>query len=95
MVVKKDTIRYVADLARLSLTPGEEKLFASQLSDILVYMEKLNKLNTDSVEAMSHAVSMGNVFREDVIRSSLAGKEALRNAPSKKDSFFKVLKVIE
>jgi len=94
MSIKKDTIRYVADLARLDLTPEEEELFASQLNDILVYMEKLNKLKTDSMEPMSHAVSMGNVFREDDLRDSLTSSEALRNAPSEKENFFKVPKVI-
>jgi len=94
MPIKKDTIRYVADLARLNLTPEEEELFASQLNDVLVYMEKLSKLKTDSVEPMSHAVSMGNVFREDDLRDSLTSSEALRNAPSEKENFFKVPKVI-
>ncbi|MFH1479374.1 MAG: Asp-tRNA(Asn)/Glu-tRNA(Gln) amidotransferase subunit GatC, partial [Candidatus Omnitrophota bacterium] len=46
VTIKKDTIKYVAELARLKLKPEEEELFASQLNDILKYMDKLNKLDT-------------------------------------------------
>lgn len=95
MRIKKDTIKYVADLARISLKPDEEELFAGQLNDILKYMEKLDKLDTEDVEPMSHAVSLGNVFREDKIRDSIPNSEALKNAPKKEDKFFKVPKVIE
>jgi aspartyl-tRNA(Asn)/glutamyl-tRNA(Gln) amidotransferase subunit C len=38
---------------------------------------------------------MGNVFREDRPRPSLSQEEALRNAPDKKDRFFKVPRIIE
>ncbi|MFH1867450.1 MAG: Asp-tRNA(Asn)/Glu-tRNA(Gln) amidotransferase subunit GatC [Candidatus Omnitrophota bacterium] len=93
--MKKDTIKYVAELARLKLKPEEEELFASQLNDILKYMDKLNKLDTKDVEPMSHAASLGNVFREDKVKDSLPNSEALKNAPSKEGKFFKVPKVIE
>ncbi|NQT94973.1 MAG: Asp-tRNA(Asn)/Glu-tRNA(Gln) amidotransferase subunit GatC [Candidatus Omnitrophica bacterium] len=95
MSIKKDTIRYVANLARIELNSDEEKLFAKQLNDILAYMDKINKLDTGSIEPMSHAVSIGNVFREDSVKESLSNEEALKNSPDKKDKFFKVPKVIE
>jgi len=95
MSIKKDTIDYVAKLARIELTKQEKELFAKQLTDILSYMDKINTLKTDDVEPMSHAVSVENVFRKDKIRDSLENSKALQNAPDKKDNFFKVPKVIE
>ena len=95
MSIKKDTIKYVADLARLSLTEAEEELYAKQLNDILGYMDKLNSLDTKNIEPMSHAASLGNVLREDKIRKSVSNKDALENAPEEKDGSFKVPKVIE
>ena len=95
MSIKKDTIKYVADLARLSLTEAEEELYAKQLNDILGYMDKLNSLDTKNIDPMSHAASLGNVLREDKIRKSVSNKEALENAPEEKDGSFKVPKVIE
>jgi aspartyl-tRNA(Asn)/glutamyl-tRNA(Gln) amidotransferase subunit C len=88
-------IRDVANLARIELTPEEEKLFEKQLNDILKYIEKLSSLDTKGVEPMSHAIAMGNVFRQDSVKPSLSSDEALKNAPSKEKNFFKVPKIIE
>jgi aspartyl-tRNA(Asn)/glutamyl-tRNA(Gln) amidotransferase subunit C len=88
-------IKEVADLARIELTSEEEKLFERQLSDILKYIKKLNRLDTKAVEPMSHAVSMGNVFRQDIVKDSLNSDEALKNTPAKEKRFFKVPKIIE
>lgn len=95
MSIKKDTIRYVANLARISLTPEQEELFAGQLSHILSYMEKLKKLNTENIEPMSHAVSLENVFRSDEVKDSLPKDEVLKNAPAKEKDFFEVPRIIE
>lgn len=93
MVIKKDAIRYVANLARIGLTPEQEELFARQLNDILVYMEKLKQMDTKGVEPMSHAVFLGNVFRDDKVKKSLPKDEVLKNAPGKEKDFFKVPKI--
>lgn len=93
MGIKKDTISYVANLARIKLTPEEEELFTRQLNDILMYMEKLKQLNTGGIEPMSHAVTLGNVFRDDKIKDSLPRDKALKNAPEKENGFFRVPKI--
>jgi aspartyl-tRNA(Asn)/glutamyl-tRNA(Gln) amidotransferase subunit C len=95
MTIKKETIKYVADLARMALHPDEEILFSTQLNDILDYMEKINELDTDNIKPMSYAVSMGNVLREDLPRQPLSNEQALSNAPDKKENFFRVPKIIE
>jgi len=95
MSIKKDAIRYVADLARIGLSQQEEELFAEQLNHILAYVEQLDKLDTKNVEPMSHAVSMGNMLREDTPRSGLSNDDALKNAPEKEEGFFKVPTIIE
>ena len=95
MPIKKDAIRYVADLARIGLSQQEEELFAEQLNHILAYMEQLDKLDTKDVEPMSHAVSTGNMLREDTVRSGLSNDDALKNAPEKEEGFFRVPKIIE
>jgi len=95
MMIKKDAIRYVADLARIGLTGQEEELFARQLNDILAYMEQLNKLDTENIEPMSRAGSIGNILRDDIAKSPLSNGDALKNAPEKEEGFFRVPKIIE
>ncbi|MBI3605955.1 MAG: Asp-tRNA(Asn)/Glu-tRNA(Gln) amidotransferase subunit GatC [Nitrospirae bacterium] len=72
----------------------KEKL-ASQLEQILNYVNQLNELDTKGVEPTSHAVLTENVFREDRLFPSLPVEAALQNAPQQEKGFFKVPKVIE
>jgi len=88
-------IKYVAHLARLQLTPDEEKKLGAQLGNILGYIEKLNKLDVSGVEPTAHAVPMINVTRPDEIRPSLPHDDALRNAPAQANGLFIVPKIVE
>ena len=88
-------IKYVAHLARLSLTPAEEQQYGAQLEGILGYIEKLKQLDVAGIEPTAHAVPLVNVFRPDAARTSLSNEEALRNAPSKANGLFVVPKIVE
>ncbi len=94
MKIKTNQLKYVANLARISLSKKETALFSEQLNSILEYMDKLNKLDTEKIEPMSHVLDILNVFRKDQIKGSLDRKDVLGNAPSCKDGFFQVPKVI-
>ena len=88
-------VQYVARLARIALTPAEQEKFAAQLTHVLGYIEKLNKLDVSNIEPTAHAVPMVNVVRADEIQPSLTNEEALRNAPSKANGLFLVPKIVE
>ena len=88
-------VKYVAHLARLALTPDEEKKFGEQLGHILEHIEKLRELDVTNVEPTAHAVPLVNVTRADEVRPSLSHDEALRNAPSKANGLFIVPKIVE
>ena len=88
-------VKYVAHLARLALTPEEEKQLGAQLGNILGYIEKLREVDVSGVEATAHAVPMVNVTRADEVRPSLSQEEALRNAPKKSGGLFIVPKIVE
>ncbi len=94
MAVTKKDVEYVAALARLKFNDAELENYTHQLNDILKYVEKLNELNTENVEPLSHPVENANVFREDKLKPSISTEEALKNAPNRTDEFFKVPKVI-
>lgn len=95
MALAADQIRYVAALARLTLTDEEVTRFAGQLDQILAYVDTLKQLNTDDVPPTSHAVPMSNVFRRDEPVPSLPVDAALANAPQREGPFFKVPRVLE
>lgn len=88
-------VRKVAKLARLELTDTEVGEFTGQLSAILGYVEKMNKLNTEGVEPLAHCLPISNVFREDLVKESLGTEKALANAPQTDGEFFKVPKILD
>ena len=88
-------VKYVAHLARLALTPEEEKKFGDQLGHILEHIEKLKELDVTNVEPTAHAVPLVNVTRADEVRPSLPHEVALRNAPAQANGLFIVPKIVE
>lgn len=94
MAVNKQDVEKIAELARLIFSEEELENFTPQMNKILSYMDKLNELDTDNVEPLSHPVEQTNVFREDELRPSISTEDALKNAPFKDENHFKVPKVI-
>ena len=90
MSVTLKDVEYVAELARLSLSDQEKEKFTHQLNDILKYVEKLNELDTSSVEPLEHVTDLSDVMRDDEVTPSLSREEALRNAPDRTEKFFRV-----
>jgi aspartyl-tRNA(Asn)/glutamyl-tRNA(Gln) amidotransferase subunit C len=88
-------VEYVAHLARLEVTEKETEKFTAQLNDILLYIDKLNELDTKGVAPMSHAIAVTNAFREDKILDSIGTENSLTNAPDARGEFFRVPKVID
>jgi aspartyl-tRNA(Asn)/glutamyl-tRNA(Gln) amidotransferase subunit C len=88
-------VKYVAHLARLSLTPDEEQKISAQLGNILGYIEKLKEVDVTGVEPTAHAFPLVNVTRPDEVRPSISNEDALRNAPAKANGLFIVPKIVE
>ena len=89
MKISSREVEYVANLARLEVTDKEKEKFTAQLNDILLYIDKLNELDTKGVEPMSHAIAVTNAFREDKIVNSI-GTENLWPTRRMRGEFFRV-----
>ena len=88
-------VRYVAHLARLSLSPEEEQTLGAQLGSILGYIEKLKEVDVSAVEPTAHAFPLVNVVRPDSVQPSMSQGEALKNAPAQANGLFIVPKIVE
>ncbi len=92
--IDADLVRRIARLSRIELTDAEVHTFARQFPAILDSFEKLQELDTDTIEPMAHAIELHDVFADDVPHESLTPDAALANAPERDGDFFKVPKVI-
>jgi aspartyl-tRNA(Asn)/glutamyl-tRNA(Gln) amidotransferase subunit C len=88
-------VKYVAHLARISLSPEEEQKLGTQLGNILGYIEKLKEVDVSGVEPTAHAFPLVNVTRPDEVQPCLPHEEALRNAPAQANGLFMVPKIVE
>ena len=95
MQITPDLIKYLEKLARITLTEDEEKKVGNELQDILTYIDMLNGLDTDGVEAMSHCFPVTNVMREDEVQPSMSADEIVANAPESQDGCFVVPKTVD
>lgn len=88
-------IKYLEELSRLRLSADEEEKAKEDLTKILGYIDTLNELDTENVEAMSHPFPYTNNFREDECKESTDRELILKNAPQQKDGCFKVPTTVE
>ena len=95
MAAETFDIHYVADLARIELSPEEEQRLGAQLGNILGYVEQLRAVDVTGVEPLSHAFPLANVTRPDEPGTCLAHEAALHNAPAAANGLFLVPKIVE
>ena len=88
-------VAYVAELARLDLSPDEKRTFQKQLETVVQYVEKIGELDLTGIEPTLHGQALVNVFREDVVVPSLDRERVLSNAPDRNGFEFKLPKIVE
>jgi aspartyl-tRNA(Asn)/glutamyl-tRNA(Gln) amidotransferase subunit C len=93
--INKDTVRYIARLARIDLNEEELEYYSCQLSQILEYVEKINRLDLDDVPAELNPNPEKNVYRQDRAEIFDNVRGLLDIVPLKEEDFIKIPKVIE
>ena len=92
--ISDETIEYVGILAKLELSGEEKEQAKADTGRMLDYIDKLNELDTEGTEPMTHLFPVTNVFREDEITNTDIREDLLKNAPGVKDGMFKVPRTV-
>ena len=95
MSIDQKTVKHIAKLARISINEEKAESLAKDLTNIFQFIEKLNKLDTKTVEPLTSIVETKLQLREDKIKESNIRDQILKNSPQKNKEFFVVPKVIE
>lgn len=94
-IIDEKTVRYIANLSRISIDEKNMPVFISNLESILEYVNQLNEVDTKNCEPTTHVLpSMSNVFRSDTLKESISSEKAVGNAPHKDGKFFRVPRII-
>lgn len=99
MSIDKDTVRKVARLARIAEPEERLEPLAKEISGILGWIEQLNEVDVEGVDAMTSTVDVSLPMRSDVLQDGPTGggqpENVVANAPKTEDHFFVVPKVVE
>jgi aspartyl-tRNA(Asn)/glutamyl-tRNA(Gln) amidotransferase subunit C len=94
MNIDSKTVDKLAELAKLEFDDASKEEIIKDLNRIVSFVEKLNELDTSSVEPLVYLTEDTNVMRDDVVKQEITQAEALKNAPKRDSDYIKVPKVI-
>ncbi|MEM9810115.1 MAG: Asp-tRNA(Asn)/Glu-tRNA(Gln) amidotransferase subunit GatC [Pseudomonadota bacterium] len=99
MSLTEDQVRKVAKLARIALSDDELAPMAAEINGIIGWIEQLQDVDIEGVEAMTSSVDVALPMRADVLTTDETGggkpDQIVANAPKTDDHFFVVPKVVE
>lgn len=95
MKITKEEVEKLADLARLQLDEKTVERMAVDMDKMLLFIEKLNELDTENLEPLVYMNEDVNVLREDVVTNDFTQKDALHNAPDSDSDYIRVPKVLK
>ena len=72
-----DQVRHIAKLARLTLSDAEVKKFTTELTSILEYVDRLQKVDTKNIEPLKNVTGQQNSWREDAVTTDVIDPDAL------------------
>jgi len=93
MKLSKDEVQKIAKLSRLELSDKEIDQYASQLSDVFQYFEKLKDINTDNVEITAQVTGLENVYRDDKVDQFESQSDLVKQAADNEDYLIKTKSV--
>ena len=91
----RDDVLKLAQLARLELSDAEIEEYATELSEILQYVEHLQTVDIEGLEPTNQITGLTNVTRGDEIKDyGYAPADLLKNLPSAEDNQIKTKRMI-
>ena len=95
MALSLEDIKKISQLAKININPEQEEIVLKKLKNILNLVEKMQSINTEGVEPMSHALDISQPLREDKAMPSLNKEKYLKLSTKSNEDYFIVPQVIE
>ena len=92
-ITQKD-IEKISRLAQIEIK-DEKEILATQIENVINWIEKLNEVNTDNVEPMINVHNEPLHLNADEVNAGNIADDVLKNAPKQIYGYFAVPKVIE
>ena len=95
MALSKEDVAGIADYARIALTDAELDEMTAYMNDAVALLEPIRQYDLDGVEPTFHPIGdLSNVMGADVVAPGLSIEDALLDAPSARDRYFRVPSIL-
>ena len=95
MKISEDTLKNISQLSKLNIADSMKEKISKELESILLMVDKMNEVDTEQIEPMSHPLNEAQNLREDIISKDIDRDEYIKNAPHSHDGYYLSPKVIE
>ena len=95
MSIDENTAAKVAKLARIEVESQDLKALAKEFNDILGFIEQLNEVDVEGIEPMTSVTPQKLIRRSDNVTDGNKQTSVLNNAPTSREGFYAVPKVVE
>ena len=95
MSLTPDQLQRIALLARIDVSPGETQGVTERLNQVLGLIDRLQSVDTQGIEPMSHALDLVQRLRPDQVTEPDRHDEYQKGAPAVEQGLYLVPKVIE
>ena len=95
MSLDKSEIQNIALLARLTIDEDDIASHCKELADLIDLIEKMNSVDTASIEPLAHPLDLFSRLRTDNVTEKNERENFQANATETKDGYYLVPKVIE
>lgn len=92
--ITTEEVRRIAALAHIGLTDDQIPHFATELDQIMGFVEQLAAVDVDSIEPTDQVTGLVDVWRDDEVKPGLTHDDLKLNAPDWQDGQFKVKRVL-
>lgn len=95
LMISKEEIEHLKDLARADFDVKETEKLAKDLGEILSYVEELKGADVSSAPEMTHALEgVKNIFRADLNKQSESAGDLINAFPKKEKNYLKVQSIL-
>ena len=88
-------LNHISALSLLSIDPASHEKIEKDLSEILLLVDKMNAIDTEDVEPMTHPHDGFQRLRDDIVLEEVDLHETQKSAPKTDQGYYLVPKVIE
>lgn len=95
MSFNTQTIKTIANLARLHFQEDDEEKFMNDINSILSWVEQLKEVNVDNVDPLVSVTPRTDAIRSDEVTDGGLQSELMMNAPESVQGFYEVPRMVE